>query len=341
MERSQVRRRHDADRLRLSPAVVPPLRVPVADLLVRDVRAVGGHAAQIGLGQRKGRGQPALGRDRVELPELRGDSIAPRLEEDVPIGRPPLHDIRRRMPGEPRRLSALGRHEIDVRVAPVLAGKRDPAPVRAEGGVGLGAVGAGEPCRVAPVAPDQPEVVGVGEDDVGGAHVGLAQEARALGVGGGGGEGGEQGGEENRACQGEGQGAAGRRGRGARHRLGLRADGEGVALVGKAGRLRGAGKVGGVRARRPRSASATRLGDQVNAIEALASRGVRTAPSWGGLSRSRRSPVTRRLSGQLARSAHTWSSPESGADAATAGWRHIPFAASRVSSRSISSPVPW
>ena len=77
-------------------------------------------------------------------------------------------------------------------------------------GVGLGPVRAGEPHRIAPPAPDQPEVVGVGEDDVRGAHVGLAQEARALGVGGGWGEGG--GGED----QGSDRGWEG----GARHRLG-------------------------------------------------------------------------------------------------------------------------
>ena len=51
-----------------------------------------------------------------------------------------------------------------------------------------------------------------------------------------------------------------------------------------------------------------------------ASRGVRTAPGLGGLSRRRLSPVTRRLS---ASSPQRWSSPESGAGTAAAGWRHV------------------
>ena len=227
----------DADRLRLAAPVVPPLGVPVADLLVGDVGAVGGHAAQVGLGQREGSRQPARRWHRVELPETGGRCFASRLEEDVAVGCPALRDIGGWVPGEALGLAAGGRHEVDVGVAVVLTGKGDPAPVGAEGGVGLRALGAGQADRVAAVPRDLPEVVGVREDDVRGAHVGLTQEARALGLGGGGGE--EGGGE------GDGQGGEGGWEGGARHRLGLRAGGRAWSMKSESWQLGARSQVGG------------------------------------------------------------------------------------------------
>ena len=199
--------------------------------------AVGGHAAEVGLGQREGSRQPALRRHRVELPEPGGRRFASRLEEDVAVGRPALRDVGGWVPGEALGLAAGGRHEVDVGVAVVLAGEGDPAPVGAEGGVGFGAFGAGQADRVAAVPRDFPEVVGVREDDVRGAHVGLTQEARALGLGGGGGE--EGGGEGN------GQGGEGGWVGGARHRLGLRDGGRVWSMKSESWQLGARSQVGG------------------------------------------------------------------------------------------------
>ena len=179
------RRGHDGDRLRLTAAVVPPLRIPVADLLVRHVRAVPGHLPQVGLRERERARQPARGRHRIELPLHGRHALPARPEEHVSLRGPALDRVLGRVPGQPLGLAAGGGHDVDVGVPPVLAREGDPPPVGAERRIGLGAVRAGEPRGVAAAAPHDPQVVGVHEDDVRSAHVGLPQEARPLGVGDG------------------------------------------------------------------------------------------------------------------------------------------------------------
>ena len=179
------RRRHDGDRLRLAAAVVPPLRIPVADLLVRQVLPVRGHLPQVGLRERERARQPPRGRHRVELPLHGRHALAARPEEHLAVRGPALNHVLGRVPRQPLGLPAGRGHDVDVGVAPVLAREGDPAPVGAERRIGLGAVRAGEPRGVAAVTPRDPQVVGVHEDDVRPADVGLPQEARPLGVGDG------------------------------------------------------------------------------------------------------------------------------------------------------------
>ena len=98
-------RGHDPDRLRLPTPVVPPAGVPELNLLVGVVRAVVAQLALVCLVKPRPNRESPLRTDRVEGPETGGNGVAPGPEEDVSLGRPSLHDVRRRMPCEPFRLS--------------------------------------------------------------------------------------------------------------------------------------------------------------------------------------------------------------------------------------------
>jgi hypothetical protein len=87
--------------------------------------------------------------------------------------------VPRQAPG----LAAGSRNHEHIDVSAVLAGEGDPAAVGRESRAGLAALATGEPHSVAAVTRDQPEVVRVNEDYVVWAHIGIAQQASALGLG--------------------------------------------------------------------------------------------------------------------------------------------------------------
>ena len=95
---------------------------------------------------------------------------------------------------KPRTMSAAGcqvrrrggppadRNQIHVGVSLVLGAEGDEAPVRREDRIGDGVQVAGQPADVPAVQVGNPEIVGVDEGDVPGAHGGLAQQPRVLDV---------------------------------------------------------------------------------------------------------------------------------------------------------------
>ena len=89
------------------------------------------------------------------------------------------------MPGEAFRLAPLGRHDVDVGVAGVVAAEGNPLAVGREVRVGGLALEAGQAARGAAGALDHPDVVRVGKGDAGRAHRGRPQQAGGLGIGGG------------------------------------------------------------------------------------------------------------------------------------------------------------
>ena len=171
-------RGHDPDRLRLAAPVVPPAGVPELDFLIGVVGAIVAQLALVRLVKTRPDREPTLRCNGIEGPETGGDRFAPGTEEDVPLGRPSLDDVRRRMPGKPFRLSTGGLYEVDVLISTVLPREGDPATVRTERGLGLGSVRRGESPGVTPVPIDDPDVVGVNERDFGSAHRRLTQKAR-------------------------------------------------------------------------------------------------------------------------------------------------------------------
>src|SRR5207244_13283477 len=68
------------------------------------------------------------------------------------------------------------------RSAVVLAGEGDHGPVRRKDRVGLDPDAGGQPFGVAPCPPDQPEVAGIDEDDVGAVDRRLLQQRRRAGL---------------------------------------------------------------------------------------------------------------------------------------------------------------
>ena len=84
------------------------------------------------------------------------------------------------VPGQSSRLASLDRNHVDVGVAVVLAGEGHQGPVRRQLGSALDALKAGQPPRGSAIATDDPQVGGIGEDDMLVADVRLTQQ---LGLG--------------------------------------------------------------------------------------------------------------------------------------------------------------
>ena len=161
--------------------MVPPFRIPETNLLEREPRTVRVHLTLVRLRPHRRRHAPGDGHPE-ELPKLRRVRLASRPEEHVPVGRPPLNHVGTRVPGESFGLPAHRRDHEHVGIAAVLPAERNPAPVRAEVGIGLRALRAREANRVSTVPVDDPHVVCVHERDVRGVDVGLSEESRTLGL---------------------------------------------------------------------------------------------------------------------------------------------------------------
>ena len=133
---------------------------------------------------------PAASRPRrstgtVQKRGRRGRRRGPRRREEHAraVGRPALHQVGAGMPGEPRRLAAVGRHHVDVGVAGVLRAERQRAAVGRELRMARLALEARDPPGRAAGALHDPDVAGVGKRDVRGAHRRHAQHARVPGDG--------------------------------------------------------------------------------------------------------------------------------------------------------------
>jgi hypothetical protein len=166
-----------------------PLRGMVLQVEEPDV---GRHAAAVALpravvgGVRRVREPFAGGRDRAEGPvgngELLGEaalrrddehlrlSVAPGEaaveEEELAVRRPVAEDLARRVVRDAVRHAARHGERVDVAVAVVIADEGDRLPVRAEAREALHPRGARERGRDAAFARDEPEIVGVDEDDL-------------------------------------------------------------------------------------------------------------------------------------------------------------------------------
>ena len=163
----EVGHRDDPDGRRLAALVALPGHLPLHGRHVGQARAVGG----VGAGDR-GRERQLLGEAALEAHGVeRGDpgrrARPPRAEEDpLAVGRPADDLVRIRMIGQPAGDAPGRRDDVDVRVPVVLPGEGDERAVGGEGRQALEADAGRQPrCRAA-VAPDEPEVAGVGENDV-------------------------------------------------------------------------------------------------------------------------------------------------------------------------------
>ena len=163
----EVGHRDDPDGRRLPALVALPGHLPLHGRHVGQARAVGG----VGAGNR-GRERQLLGEAALEAHGVeRGDSgrraRPSRAEEDpLAVGRPADDLVRIRMIGQPAGDAPGRRDDIDVRVPVVLPGEGDERAVGGEGRQALEADAGRQPRGRASVAPDEPEVAGVGEDDV-------------------------------------------------------------------------------------------------------------------------------------------------------------------------------
>ena len=176
------------DRLVLAAAVVAPFRLPARDRLVGELRAIGRERSAPRARHGHRLGETALESDRPELGIGNRRVGAPRCEDDTAaVVRPAAAGVGAGMPRQPARFAALDRHHVHVDVAVVLAGEGHHRAVGRELRIALHTLEAGQPASRSAVAIDDPEVGGIGEDDVLVTDVGLAQQPRlAGGVMGGG-----------------------------------------------------------------------------------------------------------------------------------------------------------
>ena len=182
LEAGQVDHPH---RVALAAAVVAPLAVPLLHHLVGQALAAGAEHAVLRPGQGQGHRQDAVQADGPQLGRRPRRAGAAGGEDHAgAVGGPAAHLVRQRVPGQAHGLAAGRGHHVDVGVAVVLARERHQAAVGREMGIGLGAGEGGQAPGVAAVAVDDPDVVGVHEGDLRGAHVGHAQQQGFL-VGGG------------------------------------------------------------------------------------------------------------------------------------------------------------
>jgi len=115
-------------------------------------------------------------------PPLRGDGEEPveigvagawgGEEELLAVSREAQGHVRAGVIGETPGHPPRSRDHVDVGVPVVLTGEGEPRTVRGEDGPRLGAHGRRETPRLAAVAADDPQVLGVGERDLGAADGG-------------------------------------------------------------------------------------------------------------------------------------------------------------------------
>ncbi len=171
----------DPEGRRIAAAVLPP---PARSGVCHDVRTIG-QALAVGRPGALDRDRlhdllliAALERHFVELTRSAvGDLAVGHEQHALAVDAPPRHDVRRRMPGEPARLTAFDGHHIDVRVVVIVGGKRDPFAVRRKVRRVFGRRMGGDLHRVAAVAVAHPDVPAIDEGEMILRDCGLAQKA--------------------------------------------------------------------------------------------------------------------------------------------------------------------
>src|SRR5208337_5462426 len=98
----------DPDGRGLPAAVMLPIRLPLKEGRIGDVRPVGRVSAILGHGEGQGRGESTLDRNRKKLVRV-GVAETGRAEENrLAIGSPPDSHVRARMKGEAARFTPRG-----------------------------------------------------------------------------------------------------------------------------------------------------------------------------------------------------------------------------------------
>ena len=112
------------------------------------------------------------------------EAVAPGVEEDLlAVGGPAGDVFFSGMIGEAAGHAAGGGNDEDIAVAVVFAGEGDHGAVGGEIWKGLDADAGSEAVSVAAVAADDPEIVGVVEDDLRLADGGETKQERRIGLG--------------------------------------------------------------------------------------------------------------------------------------------------------------
>ncbi len=152
------------DRRRLAATVALPGALPLPVRHVGEALAIGRRRGHPDRRQRQSLRPPAGGGDGEEMGVVRAARARGEKEHLRAVGRPGEELIVPRMPGQTARLAAHRRDDVDVGVAVVLAGEGDRPAIGREERMRLDADPGRQPPRRAPLAPDDPQVVGVGED---------------------------------------------------------------------------------------------------------------------------------------------------------------------------------
>ena len=151
---------------------------------VGEVRGIGGVGCVLGDGERHFGGKSAFDRDRVELILEVHEAVAPGVEEDfLAVGSPACDVLLGGMVGQAARDAAGSGDDEDISVAIEITGEGDQGAVGREVRKPFDASGRSEAAGVSAVAADDPEIVGVGEDDLRFAHRGKTQQERRIRLG--------------------------------------------------------------------------------------------------------------------------------------------------------------
>src|SRR5579883_2946483 len=175
----------DPDGAVLAAAVVAALLIPGVVHAVGDARAIGRDLALIAARNRERLFHAARGGNGPEAGcGAGGPGGAGGGEEDgLAVRSPALGRIGAGMPGEALGLAAVDGYRVDVGVAAVIGAERDGGAVRGKVGIARLTLEAGEAAGDAAGALDHPDVIGVGECDVGGADGRGAEQAGGRRVG--------------------------------------------------------------------------------------------------------------------------------------------------------------
>jgi len=160
-------------------AVALPGRKIHRDGHVGEGAAVGGNGAKFAVGDGQLFGQPSLHRDGIQLVEPVFLARSGGSEQQLPSVRVPFqHAVQAAVVGQPPGQPAGDRHDVNIRVAVVVAAEGDLAAVGGESREGFLTPGGTQPLGLAAGLGHDPNVPRVNENDVGGGHVRVAEHAR-------------------------------------------------------------------------------------------------------------------------------------------------------------------
>jgi hypothetical protein len=173
------------DRSGLAAVITLPGLLPFGMWNVRQVSSIGRKAGVLRDRERQFGRHAALDGNGIELVLEVHEAVTPRAEQNLlAVGSPARDIFFGGMIGESPRHATSGGDHVDISIAIVFAGEGDHRTVRGKVREGLDADSRSEPMRIAAIAADDPEVIGVVEDDSRLAHGGKAQQKRRIRLGG-------------------------------------------------------------------------------------------------------------------------------------------------------------